>query len=91
MDKIVLIDGNSLVHRSFHALPPLKTSKGVLVNAAYGFASILLNILRLESPQYMVVAFDKKGPSFRHGLFTEYKATRQKAPQELMKRCIAEW
>ena len=83
MDKFILIDGNSLIHRSFHALPPLKTSKGVLVNAAYGFFSILLNILKSEDPQYLVVTFDKKGPSFRHKLFTEYKATRQKAPQEL--------
>jgi DNA polymerase I len=80
---MILIDGNAIVHRSFHALPPFKTSSGELVNAIYGFASVLLNILNTESPEYIAVAFDLKGPTFRHEEYKEYKATRIKAPDEL--------
>ena len=83
LSKIILIDGNAIVHRSFHALPPFKTSKGELVNAIYGFASIILNILKTESPEYIAAAFDLKGPTFRHEEYKEYKATRVKAPDEL--------
>lgn len=83
MKKLVLIDGNALIHRGFHALPPLKTSKGELINAVYGFTTVLLNILTKEKPEYIAVAFDKKGPTFRHKAFADYKATRVKAPAEL--------
>lgn len=83
MKKLVLIDGNALIHRGFHALPPLKTSKGELINAVYGFTTVLLNILSKEKPEYIAVAFDKKGPTFRHKAFPDYKATRVKAPDEL--------
>ncbi len=81
--KIILIDGNAIIHRAFHALPPFKTSKGELVNAVYGFASVVLNILNTEDPEYIAVAFDLKGPTFRHQEYKEYKATRIKAPDEL--------
>lgn len=81
--KLFLIDGNAIIHRSFHALPPFRTSQGELVNAVYGFASILLNILTSEKPDYIAVAFDLKGPTFRHEEYKEYKATRTKAPDEL--------
>ncbi|MBI2634898.1 hypothetical protein HYW82_04505 [Candidatus Peregrinibacteria bacterium] len=81
--KIVLIDGNAIIHRAFHALPPFKTSKGELVNAVYGFASVLLNILKKENPDYIAVAFDLKKKTFRHEEYKEYKATRVKAPDEL--------
>ncbi|MBI5753846.1 hypothetical protein HZA40_01735 [Candidatus Peregrinibacteria bacterium] len=81
--KLILIDGNAIIHRSFHAIPPFRTSKGELVNAVYGFASILLNILNKEQPDYIAVAFDLKGPTFRHHEYKEYKATRVKAPDEL--------
>lgn len=79
----VLIDGNSLLHRCFHALPPFRTQSGELVNAVYGFTSVLLSILDREKPAYVAIAFDKKGPTFRHELYKEYKATRVKAPDEL--------
>lgn len=81
--KLFLIDGNAIIHRAFHAIPPFRTSKGELVNSVYGFASILLNLLNNERPDYIAVAFDLKGPTFRHEEYKEYKATRMKAPDEL--------
>lgn len=83
MNKFILVDGNAIIHRSFHALPPFKTSTGELVNAVYGFASVLLNLLNMQKPDYIAVAFDLKGPTFRHAEYKEYKATRVKAPDEL--------
>ena len=82
--KLIIIDGNALIHRSFHALPPtLRTKKGMLVNAVYGFTSFLLKALNEFKPEYVVLTLDKKGPTFRHEAYTEYKATRVKAPDEL--------
>jgi DNA polymerase-1 len=82
--KLIIIDGNALIHRSFHALPPtLRTKNGVLVNAVYGFTAFLLKALNEFRPEYVVLTLDKKGPTFRHELYTEYKATRVKAPDEL--------
>lgn len=83
MKKIILIDGNAVIHRAFHALPPFKTSQGEQVNAVYGFSSILLNLLNYEKPEYIAVSFDLKGPTFRHEEYEQYKATRKKAPDEL--------
>jgi len=80
---LVLIDGHALVHRAFHALPPLNTPKGELVNAVYGFILILLKVLRELKPDYLAATFDLAGPTFRHKEFEEYKATRVKAPDEL--------
>ena len=81
--KLILIDGNAIIHRAFHGIPPFKTSKGELVNSVYGFASILLNLLNNEKPDYIALTFDLKGPTFRHEQYKEYKATRSKAPDEL--------
>lgn len=81
--KLVLIDANSLIHRAYHALPLLRTSKGVYTNAVYGFTMMLLRLLEDEKPEYIVAAFDKKGPTFRHGEYAEYKAHREKIPEEL--------
>jgi len=83
MKKLILIDGNAIVHRAFHAIPPFRTATGELVNAVYGFASMLLNILNNEKPDYIAVSFDLKGKTFRHKEYKEYKATRTKAPDEL--------
>lgn len=83
MKKFVLIDGNALVHRAYHALPKLTTKKGELVNAVYGFVSILLKVLNELKPDYAAATFDLAAPTFRHEEFEEYKATRVKAPQEL--------
>lgn len=80
----MIIDGNALIHRSFHALPPtLTTKKGELVNAVYGFTSILLKVLKDLKPEYLVATFDLAGPTFRAKMYKEYKATRVKADQSL--------
>lgn len=83
MKKLVLIDANALIHRSFHALPPLTTRRGELVNAVYGFCSILLKAINELKPDYIAAAFDLAEPTFRHLEFEDYKATRPKAPDEL--------
>ncbi|MEA3272650.1 MAG: 5'-3' exonuclease H3TH domain-containing protein [Patescibacteria group bacterium] len=81
--KFVIIDGNAILHRAFHALPQLKTREGVVVNAVYGFASLIMKILREIEPEYIAVPFDRKEKTFRHQMYKEYKAKRPKAPQEL--------
>lgn len=84
MQKLILIDGAGLVYRSFFAVPlHLRSATGEHTNAILGFTNILLNIILRQKPDYIAVAFDKKGPTFRHKEFKEYKATRVKAPQEL--------
>ncbi len=81
--KLVLIDGHSLAYRAFHALPEdMKTSRGELTNAVYGFTSMLLNVLRDEDPTHIAVTFDK-GLTFRHEMYAEYKAHRAKMPDEM--------
>jgi len=79
----LVIDANSLMHRSFHALPPFTTKDGTIVNAVYGFLSTLLKAVKDFSPRYVVAAFDLPGGTFRHEEYKEYKATREKAAQEL--------
>jgi len=81
--KLVLIDSHALIHRAFHALPPLTTKKGERVNAVYGFFSVLLKVLKELKPDYVAATFDLPGPTFRHKEFEAYKATRVKAPDEL--------
>jgi len=82
--KLIIIDGNALIHRSFHALPPtMRTKNGQIVNAVYGFTSFLLKALNEFHPEYVVLTLDKKGPTFRHEEYAAYKATRVKAPDEL--------
>ena len=82
---LLLFDGNALVHRAFHALPPLTVSKtGEMVNAVHGFASTLLKVLAELKPSHWAIAFDRPTPTFRHQKFEEYKAHRPKAPEELV-------
>lgn len=76
MRKLILIDGNSLLHRAYHAFPPLTTSKGELINAVYGFSSMLLTVLEKLGPTHVAVAWDVKGPTFRKIEYVEYKANR---------------
>jgi len=81
---LLLFDGNALVHRAFHALPPLTQPKtGELVNAVYGFASTLLKVFSDFKPTHWAVAFDRPTPTFRHEMFEDYKAQRPAAPEEL--------
>ena len=82
---LVLFDGNAIVHRAFHALPPLTVSKtGEMVSAVYGFALILLKVINELKPTHYAIAFDKKAPTFRHKLFDQYKAHRPPTPDELI-------
>lgn len=81
--KFLIIDSNSLVHRAYHAIPPLKTKSGQLVNAVFGFCSMFLRAVKETKPDYVIACFDVKGPTFRHERFVEYKAKRKKAPDEL--------
>jgi len=84
MDKLVLIDGHAILHRAYHAYPPLTTSSGELINAVYGFFSILLTVLNQLKPKYVAVCFDRKEPTFRHKEYKGYKASRPKVDQELI-------
>ncbi len=82
--KFLIIDGHALIHRSFHALPTtLKTHQGEIVNAVYGFTSFLLKAIKDLKPNMIALALDKKGKTFRHETFADYKGTRVKAPDEL--------
>jgi len=80
---LIIIDSNSLIHRAYHALPPLTTKKGELVNAVYGFLLVFLKVLKEFQPDYIVACFDVPGPTFRHKKFKEYKAKRPPTPEEL--------
>lgn len=82
-ESLVLIDGNALVHRAFHALPPL-SQNGEPTNAVYGFTSVLLKVVRELKPDYIVATFDLAGKTFRHIEFEKYKAHRPKTPDELI-------
>jgi len=86
MKKLMILDGNSLLFRAFYALPPLKTKKGQFTNAVYGFLSMLYKIIDTYSPDYLCVAFDPEKPTFRHEKYKDYKANRQKAPNELVQQ-----
>lgn len=83
MKKLILIDGNAIFHRAFHALPLLTNDQGEYTNAIYGFTRMLFEILKKEKPDYLAIAFDHKDKTFRHHEFTEYKANRSAPPPEL--------
>jgi DNA polymerase I len=81
--KLLLVDANGLVYRAFFALPYFTTRDGQPTNAVYGFTTMLLKVLEEEAPEYVAVAFDRPGPTFRHEAYGEYKATRPKMPDDL--------
>jgi DNA polymerase-1 len=83
-DKLMLIDGNSLLYRAFYALPLLHTRDGVYTNAVYGFLTMFNRVVDQEQPTHLVVAFDKARESFRNNLFADYKVNRSAAPDELV-------
>ncbi len=82
--RFVILDGNSLMHRAFHALPALSNEKGVFTNAVFGFLSMFLKVVQDYEPEYLAVAFDLKGPTFRHKDFSAYKGTRKPTAPELI-------
>ena len=83
MNKLVLIDGNSLINRAFYAINPLTDKNGAPTNAVFGFTNMLMKIISEIKPKYMLVAFDVHAKTFRHKLYDEYKGTRKPMPDDL--------
>lgn len=82
-EKLVLVDGHSILNRAFYGMPDLTNVKGVHTGAVYGFLNILFHILDEEQAQYLIVAFDVHAPTFRHKVYSDYKGTRKPMPEEL--------
>lgn len=80
---VYLIDGSAYIYRAYHAITPLSTSGGLPTHAIYGFVNILLRVLREKTPHYLAVAFDARGPNFRHEIYADYKANRPPMPEDL--------
>lgn len=83
MDKFVLIDGNSLINRAYYATPSMQAKDGTPTNAVFAFMNMLIKIIGEISPKYMLVAFDRKEPTFRHKMYADYKGTRKPMPDDL--------
>ncbi|MBQ0017196.1 MAG: DNA polymerase I [Clostridiales bacterium] len=83
MEKLVLVDGNSLINRAFYALPILTNSSGEYCNALYGFCNLIIKVIQTEKPDYMAICFDAGKHTFRHDIYAEYKGTRKGMPEEL--------
>src|SRR3712207_125014 len=97
-ERLLILDGHSLMYRAFFALPPLTNKEGIHTNAIYGFIKMLLKMKEEIKPNYIVIAFDKKAPTFRHKEYEDYKAGREKMPSELDrkerrvgKECRSRW
>lgn len=84
MEKLILIDGNSLMNRAYYAMRPFTTKDGTPTNGVFGFVKLLLKIISDKQPQYVVVVFDVHAPTFRHKLYPEYKAGRRGMPEDLV-------
>ncbi len=84
MQKLILIDGNSLLNRAFYATPPLTTKDGVPTNAVFAFVNMLLRVIAEKKPTHMLVAFDRKEPTFRHQMYDGYKQGRKPMPDDLV-------
>lgn len=82
-DLMIIIDGNSLMHRAFYALPPLTNREGLHTNVIYGFVNMINKLVEKYEPKYMAIAFDRKEPTFRHKEYSEYKAKRLKMPEDM--------
>lgn len=83
MEKLLILDSNSLLNRAFYAIPPLTNSEGIHTNAVFGFTNMLFKMKEEIKPDYIVAAFDRKAPTFRHIEYEDYKAGRKKMPPEL--------
>ena len=81
-DTFLIVDGNSLMYRAFHALP-IMDNQGVYTNAIFGFLNMLLKVIKEENVRYLAVCFDEHGPTFRHTVYADYKAGRAETPVEL--------
>jgi DNA polymerase-1 len=83
---VYLLDGSSYIHRAYHAVGPLSNSRGLRTNAIFGFTKMLLKLFEEKSPEYLAVILDSKGPTFRHEIYKDYKATRPPMPEELVEQ-----
>ena len=83
MERLLILDSNSLLNRAFYAIPPLTNNEGIHTNAVYGFTNMLFKMKEEIKPDYIVAAFDRKAPTFRHKEYEDYKAGRKKMPPEL--------
>lgn len=83
MDRLLIIDGMAVLHRAFHALPPLTASNGEPINAVYGFVSMIVRLVDQLNPKYFVVAFDEQAPTFRHDAFAGYQSKRPETDKDL--------
>ncbi len=81
---LLLLDGNAIIHRAYHAIPPLTNDEGIQTNAVFGFTSTLLTVLEKFQPDYIVATFDLPGKNFRHDMYSDYKATRKETPEDLI-------
>ncbi len=86
MQKLLLIDGNAILHRAYHAYPPLTNPKGEVINAVYGFFSMLLTVLQDQDPEYLVVCFDRGKPTIRQTMFAGYHAHRPQMADDFIKQ-----
>jgi len=84
MKRLVLIDGHAILHRAFHALPPLTTSKGEMINAVFGFITMLLRVINDLKPTHLIVTFDRPKPTFRKKIYENYQAKRPKMDEGLI-------
>ena len=86
MKRLILLDAHAILHRAYHALPDFATSKGEPTGALYGLSTMLIKIIEDLKPDYIVACYDLKGPTYRHEIYKEYKAGRQKTDDDLIKQ-----
>ena len=84
MEKLLLIDGNSIANRAYYALPFLSNSEGRISGAVFGFCNIIIKLFQEEKPDYVIVAFDHARKTFRNEIYSEYKMQRKPSPEELI-------
>ncbi len=88
MKKLIIIDGNAILHRAYHAYPPLTNNQGMIINAVYGFFSMLFSIITDQKPEYLAVCFDRAAPTFRKSMFAGYHAGRPELPEDFVPQII---
>lgn len=88
MNKLIIIDGNAILHRAYHAYPPLTNNKGMVINAVYGFFAMLFSIITDQKPEYLAVCFDRVAPTFRQSLFAGYQQGRPTLPDDFVPQIL---
>jgi len=88
MNKFILIDGNAILHRAYHAYPPLTNNQGMVINAVYGFFAMLFSIITDQKPEYLAVCFDRAAPTFRQSMFAGYQQGRPTLPDDFVPQIL---